>query len=111
MNKWVYNKDGTIKDEYKHTHIDWRNSNGYIKAKNEREELYRISKLQRKLNNYTDAKYFVQMANEIILDRNSYANWGSKQCRMTQKSKDRISNSDRRKDYTKQIHDRAPRYV
>lgn len=111
MNKNFFNSNGTIKEELYHTKIDWRYSNKYKRLKVEREEYYRILREQRKLNNYTYAKTFVSSANEIILDKNSYKNWGSKHCRMSKKSQERVSNSFRVKDYTKQIHDRAPRYT
>lgn len=111
MNKNFFNNDGTIKEELYHTKIDWRYSNNYKRLKDEREEYYRIMREQRRLNNYTYAKVFVLAANELVLDKNSYKNWGSKKCRMSKKSQERVSNSYRKKDYTKQIHDRAPRNI
>ena len=111
--KW-YNKDGTIKsrgemlEQYGIT--TFKESNGYKKAKTERKKLYSKLTARRKIDSYLIAKSIVEMCNEIIMDNNSYKAWGTKHSGMSNKSKQVYFSNQRVKDYTKQIHDRAPRY-
>lgn len=112
-NSKMYNKDGTIKYNKRtmvELGLEWYNSNTYIKTMDKLKEEYRVNTAKRKLNNYTLIKNILTAGkySDIIVDNNAFRNWGAKQCRMSKKSKERISRSVRVNDYTKQIHDRAP---
>lgn len=116
MNPNMYKKDGTVKynkETMRKLGLKWNNSNNYVKTRDKLTEAYRINTANRKLNNYTMIKSILEMGkySEVIVDNNAFRNWGAKQCRMSKKSKERIERSARVNDYTKQIHDRAPRYV
>ena len=110
MNSKLYDEKGIplSKEKRKELELQYRYSNGYKRAANKRCELYRTLRLNRTKNNYISAKNVLALGNEFILDKNQYKAWGMKLCRMGEKSKKKYDNGVRVKDYTKQIHDRAP---
>lgn len=111
-NPTLYNSDGTVKftkKEMKELGLKWEKSHRYIKARNERREIYRKNTELRKLNNNKTVKHdIIVLGNEFHTEFNPFNAWGMKTCRMSEKTKEKYDTNNR-KDYTKQIHDRAPR--
>ena len=103
-----FNENGTAKSN-KELNEPWNYSNNYKRLRNERRELYRVLSEQRKINHNVYAKEIARLGNWFIFDKNSYKAWGTKTCRGTANLKKRVSKTARKRDYTKQIHDRAPR--
>jgi outer membrane receptor for monomeric catechols len=112
MNPDLYKEDGQIKytkQQMKELGLKWVNSKRYDKGKNERKEIYRKNSELRKLNNYTTVKHqIVNLGDEFHTEFNAFKAWGMKGCRMAEKTKEKYLTNNR-KDYTRQIHDRAPR--
>ena len=113
-NSELYHKDGRIKytkAEMKQLGLKWHYSKGYMKAKNKRQELYRLLRCKRKLNNDRLANYILKSGNEFILDRNQYRAWQMKMNRMNKQSNAKYNNGVRvANDYAKQIQNGAPGY-
>lgn len=111
-NPTLYNSDGTVKftkKEMKELGLKWEKSHRYIKARNERREIYRKNTELRKLNNNKTVKHdIIVLGNEFHTEFNPFNAWGMKTCRMSEKTREKYDTNNR-KDYTKQIHDRAPR--
>ena len=111
-NPGLFLEDGQIrynKHEMRALGLEWKYSRRYIEARNKRRELFRRLTNARKTSNLTSAKLDVcSDVSEIILDNNQFTAWKTKMCRMSAKSKKIYDNGIRKKDYTKQIADRAP---
>lgn len=109
----LFSEDGQIKYkkcEMQNLGLNWKYSRRYKDARNKRRELYRHLADSRKTSNLTDAKQDIIKfgAGSIILDNNQFIAWKTKLCRMSKKSKEIYDNGVRKRDYTKQIADRAP---
>lgn len=111
-NPGLYAEDGQIKynkDEMQKLNLKWKLSRRYKTAREKRKELFRYLTASRKTSNLTDAKLDINKdVSEIILDKNQYTAWKTKLCRMSKESKAIYDNGVRKRDYTKQIADRAP---
>lgn len=107
-----YNEDGTIKytkKEMKELKLKYSYSKRYYKARDERREGYRKLRETRKLNNLTMVKHkIIPLGDFFHTEFNPFNAWGMKGCRMAKKTAEKFLTNNR-KDYTKQIHDRAPR--
>lgn len=114
MNKELFNEDGTIKYTRKYmkeNNLKWTYSKNYSKASKRNKALYGILARNRKLNNRTTAKYLLGLGSDFVVDNNAFRNWSVKKCHMSKGSRDRVDKTQRVKDYSKQIHDRAPGMV
>lgn len=108
-NPEMFNDDGTTisRKEALEKGLQWHYSNRYKKALARRRELYRLLREKRKLQNLEDAKKIFELGNEFYTENNSFSAWGTKRCRMADKTVKKYAGNGRGSDYTKQIHDRA----
>lgn len=108
----LFFEDGRIKytkKEMKKNNLKWEQSNRYKKAAKKKKECYRILRENRKINNLTLVKHkIIMLGNAFHTEFNTFSAWGMKGVRMAEKTKEKYLTNNRR-DYTKQIHDRAPR--
>lgn len=109
----MFNKDGTniSKKEADDRNLKWEYSKSYFKAKDKRRTLYNKNTRQREISNNTLANHILSLGDEFILDKNQYKAWAIKLCRANESSQEQYTKRGRKKDYTKQIHDRCPGYL
>lgn len=113
MNPELFDEeDGTVKytkKEMKEQGLRWNFSKGYRTQMNKLRELYRKNTDERTRNCNIYAKKIISLGNWVILDCNQYKAWGTKLCRTSDATKEKYETRARKSDYTRQIHDRAPR--